>query len=285
MVGGQAASVGVDGEFAAQLDSSSADEIASLALLAEAEVFKGFDHGDGEGIVNHRHIDIGVGDASHGKGVGVALLGGDFDEVALSRALVGQGFADAQDPDGTLSAVSRDFGRGEENGPAPVADNAAVQQMQGRAYDAGVDHVLHGDGVAKEGVGVHGGMAAHGDRDLGQLLGGGAIEVHVTLGNHGVQADGGEAVDFLKAVGSRVEDGRSSRTGCASRAYGIAAGTGYGAVGNQGAVDAPRGDGTEGVGKVELERMRHRRWCYRQPWDTCRGSRPDPTRSYAPCWR
>ena len=88
--------------------------------------------------------------------------------------------------------------------------------------------------------------------DLGQLLGGGAELVHVPVGDHGVEANGGQAVQFLETVGRRVE-ARVAEPAHAAGADGHAAGTGQGAVGDHGAVNAPGVDGIESVGQVELE--------------------------------
>ena len=56
-------------------------------------------------------------------------------------------------------------------------------------------------GIAEEGLGVHGGVVPHGHGHLGQLLGGGAVKVHVAAGDHGIEAHGSHAVEFLEAVG------------------------------------------------------------------------------------
>ena len=90
-------------------------------------------------------------------------------------ALVGDGFAGAKDPDGRVAAVASDLGGGDDNRAAAVGDDAAVHQVEGVGDDAGVDHVLNGDGVAEERFRVHGGVMPHGYGDLGELLGGGAV--------------------------------------------------------------------------------------------------------------
>ena len=93
---------------------------------------------------------------------------------------------------------------------------------------------------------------AHGHGDFGQLLQRGAELVHMALGNHGVEAHGGQAVEFLEAVGRRVE-ARVSEAPDAAGADGYAAGAGQGSVGDDGDVDAPGVDGIQRVGQVELE--------------------------------
>ena len=91
-----------------------------------------------------------------------------------------------------------------------------------------------------------------GHRDFGQLLRGGTVQMHVPLGDHGVQAHGGQAVQLLEAVGRRVE-ARVAEPSDAAGAHRDAAGSGLGGVGDDGDVDAPGVDGVQGVGQVELE--------------------------------
>ena len=182
----------------------------------------------------------------------MALLGGDVDEIALAGALMGHGLAGAQHPNGGVLAVAGYLGGGDHHGSAAVGDDAAVVQVEGRGDHTGAHHVRDGYLVAEQGLGVHGSVVADGHSDLGELLRGGAELVHVPLGDHGVQSHGGQAVQFLEAVGRRIE-ARVSEPSHAARAYGDAAGAGQRGVGDDGNVDAPGVDGVEGVGQVELE--------------------------------
>ena len=88
--------------------------------------------------------------------------------------------------------------------------------------------------------------------DLGQLLRGGAELMHVSVGDHGVEADCGQAVQLLEAVGRRVKARMPEATDAAG-AHGDAAGAGQRRVGDDSHVDAPGVDGVQRVGQVELE--------------------------------
>ena len=179
-------------------------------------------------------------------------MSGDVDEVALAGALVGDGLTGSQHPDRGVSAVAGYLGGCHHHGAAAVGDDAAVHQVQRVGDDAGTDHVFDGDGIAEQRLGVHGGVMPHGHRDLGQLLGGGAVEVHVPTGDHGVEAHGGHAVELLEAIGGRLQDGMAEASDAAG-SHGHAAGAGEAAVGDDGHIDPPGRDGGKGVGEVELE--------------------------------
>ena len=228
------------------------DKIAPFSLLAKAQVFQGFHHRDGKGVVNHRHINVLMGNAGHGKGRFVALLGGDIHQIPPAGPLVGNGLANAQHPYGTLAAVAGHLRRCHYHRAAAVGYHAAVGQVQRRGNHPGVHHVRHRYRVAEEGLRVQRGVLAYRYGHLGQLLRSSAVKVHVALGNHRVQADGGQAVKLLKAVRRRVQAGMP----VAAHAAGAdrhPAGAGQAAVGDDGAVDPPGGDGGQGVGQVKLE--------------------------------
>ena len=93
---------------------------------------------------------------------------------------------------------------------------------------------------------------SHGHGNLCQLLRRGAELVHVALGDHGVKADGGQAVKLLKAIRRWVE-ARVAESAHATCAHRHATGAGQGAVGDDRDVDASGVDGIQGVGEVELE--------------------------------
>ena len=60
----------VEGQFAAQLDPSAADEITYFAGLAKAHRLELQHHDVGEAVVDLGKIDIGVPDAGHREGLG-----------------------------------------------------------------------------------------------------------------------------------------------------------------------------------------------------------------------
>ena len=88
----------------------------------------------------------------------------------------------------------------DDEGAAAIGDHAAVQQVQRCRDHRRGQHVLDGDGVAIEGQRVQRRVAARGHRDLGELLGGRAVLVHVAPRHHRVEADGGGAVERLELI-------------------------------------------------------------------------------------
>src|ERR1700733_14939494 len=63
MIRREAAAIGVDREIAVVAQASAADESAALTALAEAQVLERRQNGDRKGVVDHRHVDVFVGDA------------------------------------------------------------------------------------------------------------------------------------------------------------------------------------------------------------------------------
>src|SRR5215467_1565884 len=59
----QAASEGVEGQLAVQLDAAVLDEVEGLALLAEAVRLQAVDHRGGEAVVDLGHVDVLGGEA------------------------------------------------------------------------------------------------------------------------------------------------------------------------------------------------------------------------------
>src|SRR3989304_299407 len=103
--------------------------------------------------------------------------------------------AAAEDPDGLLPAVASTSGAGHDHGAAGVGDQAAVVDVEGVSHPAGGEDVVDGERVAHERPGVEPGPLAGGDGDLGELLVGGAVLVHVSHAGEGV--NGGCAADVV----------------------------------------------------------------------------------------
>ena len=183
----------------------------------------------------------------------MALLSGDVHQVALASALVGHRFTGADYPNRLLFAVAGQFRGGHHNRAAPVCNDAAVVAVQRGGYHRRTQHFVDGDRVAEQRLRVQAGMPAHGHGDLGQLLGSSPVQVHVTLSDHCVEADGCEAVEFFKAVWRRVQPGMALPADAAG-AHRHPARASLGGVGDNGAVDAAGVDGVQRVGEVELER-------------------------------
>ena len=77
--------------------------------------------------------------------------------------------------------------------------------MKRRGNDARREDVLDGDRIVELGRRVQRRMPARGDGDLGELLGGSAVLVHVAHRSHGVVADHRRAVRSLEGVGRVAE--------------------------------------------------------------------------------
>ncbi len=86
---------------------------------------------------------------------------------------------------------------GEDDAGRAVGVGAAVVDAEGRRHGFRCERLLHRDLFAEEGVGVHGAVVVVLDRDLEQLLPGGAELVHVAVGEHGVVRRKGGPEDRL----------------------------------------------------------------------------------------
>ena len=89
-------------------------------------------------------------------------------------------------PDGLLLAVLRALGADDDDRAAGVGDEAAVEQVEGVGDPAGGEDVVDGDRVAHHRFGVERRPLARGDGDLGELLVGRAVLVHVAHAGHRV---------------------------------------------------------------------------------------------------
>jgi hypothetical protein len=67
---GKTAAVGVEGQFATRGGVPLGDESAALASPDKSEVFEPVDRQMGEGVVDHQMVDVAMGDAGLGKGLG-----------------------------------------------------------------------------------------------------------------------------------------------------------------------------------------------------------------------
>ena len=130
-------------------------------------------------------------------------------------------------------------------GPPGVGHQAAVQQVQGPGDGPAGEHVLHRQRLAHQRPRVEGGPAPGGDGDLGQLLPGGAVAVHVPRAGQGVgpdrrrQTERGLELGLVDAV-----EGAHRRPHARAPALPVA---------DQGHPAAPAGHGQRGVAQVEHE--------------------------------
>jgi len=98
---------------------------------------------------------------------------------------VGVALAEASHPDRNVPQVPGPVQGGDDQRDRPVGLQAAVVQPEGLADPPGRQVVVHADGLALHRVRVGGGMPAEGDRDLPEVLVGGAVHVLVALREHG----------------------------------------------------------------------------------------------------
>ena len=247
MVGRQAAAVRVDRQRTPQADATVLHVRAALALLAESQALQGDADRDGERVVDHRHVEVGVGDAGAGHGLGPGLDRGRVGQVAHPGAGMRARLGRAQDIDRFLRQVTCAFRGRDDQRAAAVRDHAAVQQVQRRRHHARGQHVVHGDRIAELGGRIERGMAARGHRDLGQLLAGGAELVHVPLRGQCVVADRGRAVARLELFG-RVAAARPAGPDREAVRRPLAA------VQDERHVAVARGNRGRGVGRMRHER-------------------------------
>src|ERR1700722_16245988 len=86
MIRRKAATIGVDREIAVETQASAADESAALTALAEAQVLEGCKDGDRKRVVDHRHIDVFMGDARALEGQASGLCSRNFEKSRWPRA-------------------------------------------------------------------------------------------------------------------------------------------------------------------------------------------------------
>ena len=136
--------------------------------------------------------------------------------VALAARRVAHRLARAENIDRLLLQIARALGRRDHQRAAAVADDAAIEQMQRRRNHARREHVLDRDRIAILRRRIHRRMQPHRHRDLGELLGRGAVVMHVALRDHRIRADRGGAEGNLVLI-ARVARRLRLRRRCRSR--------------------------------------------------------------------
>src|SRR5258708_9246138 len=129
MVGGKPTTVGVDREIAIETQTSATDEVATFAAFAKAKVLERRQHGDGERVVDHRHVDVFVSDARALEGEAPGLRRSDLEKIPLAARRVPHRLARTENVGGLFLQIAPAFGRG-NNGCAPaVGDAATIAQL------------------------------------------------------------------------------------------------------------------------------------------------------------
>jgi hypothetical protein len=204
VVRAHAATVGVHGQRAARIDAPRLDEGARLPWSTETEALQAEDRGDGEGVVDLRHVDVSGLDTGHGVGTG----GGDAGDVGEVRDPVGvptagvrDGLAESEHVDRLLTEVPCSLRCREHDRAAAVGDDTAFEPVHRRCDHRRSKDVVDRDGLAPECVGVQRCVLAgsHGHRC--RLLRRQAVLVHLALHEHADIADDRRAVGLHERVG------------------------------------------------------------------------------------
>ena len=153
---GEAAAIGVERQFAAGGGVALGDETAALAAPDKAEVFEPVDRQMREGVVDHQMVDVVVGDAGLGKGLGAGdaerARRGEILHLADHRRL--DALAGAEDVDRLCREILGALGRCEDQRAAAIGDQAALQQPERIGDHPRVQHVVDGDRVLEGGARV-----------------------------------------------------------------------------------------------------------------------------------
>jgi hypothetical protein len=127
----QPASVGVQRRSTRLVEAqpTPVSERAALALGAEAQVFQGDDHGDGERVVNHRDVDLAGPLAGLAERLAAGVdRGRDRDVVVVVE--VPRRLARSRDPHRWVRPVGGEVRRDDNDCAAAVVDQAAVKKVQ-----------------------------------------------------------------------------------------------------------------------------------------------------------
>ena len=206
MVAAQPAAVGIERQLAdAGNQIAVGDELAALALLAEADVFQLHQHGDGKTVVDRGVFDVLWRDAGFLEGARSRPHAGRIGQVEiLAAARTFHGFAMADHPHQRFLQAFGDFRRRHDQRAAAIGDDAAIHPVQRIGDHRRVQHVLDGDDVLQHGMRIVLRVMRGRDLDPGQLLAGGAVVVHMAHRAHAIGIMRGGAVSRLKVLlGSR----------------------------------------------------------------------------------
>src|SRR5437867_10467845 len=131
MVVAEPAAVGVERQPTDAGDEIAvSDELAALALLAEAKVLQRHQHSDREAVVDRGVLDVGGLDPGLGEGPGAGPHGAGVREVDLATHLELERLAGADQPHERPLQAARDLWCYHDDGAAAVADHAAVETME-----------------------------------------------------------------------------------------------------------------------------------------------------------
>ncbi len=107
-------------------------------------------------------------------------------------------FPGSDNPDHGALQLLRDFGRDNDQRPAPVTDDATVKAMQRIGNHRRVHHILNRNDLPEHRMRVMLGVVRSGNLDPGELLACGAKLIHMPAGAHGIAVDDGRPERQLK---------------------------------------------------------------------------------------
>src|SRR6266481_9985837 len=178
------AAAGVVGSPATELDGTAADIFAALALFAEAIILELQHGGEGEGVVGAGDVDVLRPDPSIRPQDLPGIIAGDGrDRPVLVVHVEPRLVAAADNPADQyqrMLAVAGALRRGHDDCGRIVGLDAAIQEVQRLADKAAAQHILDRKTLPVIGLGVVGGVVAVCHLDHRDLLGLGAVIVHVT---------------------------------------------------------------------------------------------------------
>ncbi len=205
MHAGQAAAVGVDGQPPAGGDAATLHKRPALALGAEAQILQEQDGVDGERVVDLGHVHVFCLQPRHRKGLDARLRGAGGGQVGHAGNLpVPDRRGIAQHVDRGPRQIARTIGPCEHDGAAAVGHQAAVAHGERAGNGPRGQHLIDGERVAHEGLGVLLRPGARGHGHLGQLGARGAKLVHMARGGQRIGRDGQHRLVGI-FVGLRVQ--------------------------------------------------------------------------------
>ena len=171
---------------------------AAFPLGAEAQGLDTQDGGDGEGVVDA--AEVGVADREPGAREG-HLTGRAQAELVqvrhLVHVLVGRLAPEAEHAHRGGGEIASALHRGEHHRAGPVGHDRAVEQAEGIRDGPGRQVVGEGQGLPHLGARVEDGVSARRDRDRSELRLGGAVAMHVALGDQRVRDHHPDAAEGL----------------------------------------------------------------------------------------
>ena len=189
------------------------DEPAALALLAEAEILDLHQDGDRKAVIDRGVFDVAGLDPGLGKGRRPRPHRARIGQVDLPAHLMLGRFAGAEDLDlGPFEALC-DFGAGDNDRPAAVADHAAIEPVQRVGDHRRVDDILDRDDVAQHRMRIVLRVVRGGDFDPSELFAGRPVLVHVAHCAHRVHVRSGGPVGVFERRVGRVLGGARRSSG------------------------------------------------------------------------